>query len=245
MALEKSPNIWNQIKKLNCPPKRPPLEIVKEDGTVTRNRKEVSDKWYQDISRLFNGIKENPDMAFDQKFYEEIVGIREQFEKMSEGDQEAFGCTNGSDQLNRRLDFQEVSEAIDQAKLRKAYLQIPNDVLKNHNAKVLLYKFLDLCFVTGLSPTDWSFSNIKPIPKPDKDPRDPLQNRCISIMCCVAKIFSWILNKRLQKHLESNNLLVDEQNGFRTARSCIDHLFVLVTVLRNRKEHKKIHLSFL
>ena len=84
-----------------------------------------------------------------------------------------------------------------------------------------------------------NLSNIKPIPKPDKDPRYPLQNRCSSIMCFVAKVFSWTLNKRLQKHLERNNLLVDEQNGFRSARSCIDHLYVFVTVLRNRKECKK------
>ena len=58
-------------------------------------------------------------------------------------------------------------------------------------------------------------------------------------MCCAAKLFSSILNVRLQKYLESNELLADEQNGFRNKRSCIDHLFTLVTVLRNRKELKK------
>ena len=36
LAMEKSPNVWDQIKKLNCPPKRPPLEVLKEDGTITR-----------------------------------------------------------------------------------------------------------------------------------------------------------------------------------------------------------------
>ena len=54
-------------------------------------------------------------------------------------------------------------------------------------------------------------------------------------MCCVAKVYSKILNIRLQKYLENNKILVDEQNGFRACRSCIDHLFVLCTVLRNRK----------
>ena len=84
LAMEKLPNVWDQIKNLNCPPKRPPLEVLKEDGTITRDTMEVSDKWYQDISRLFTGIKENPDMAFNKSFYEEIVKIKEQFEKMSE-----------------------------------------------------------------------------------------------------------------------------------------------------------------
>ena len=54
-------------------------------------------------------------------------------------------------------------------------------------------------------------------------------------MCCVAKIYSGILNRRLQKYLEKNNILADEQNGFRASRSCLDHVLVLCTVLRNRK----------
>ena len=40
---------------------------------------------------------------------------------------------------------------------------------------------------------------------------------------------------RLQKYLELNNILVEEQNGFRASRSCIDHIFSLCTILRNRK----------
>ena len=47
--------------------------------------------------------------------------------------------------------------------------------------------------------------------------------------------YSSILTHRLQEYLESNSILVDEQNGFRAARSCIDHIFVLCSILRNRK----------
>ena len=54
-------------------------------------------------------------------------------------------------------------------------------------------------------------------------------------MCCIAKVYSSILNSRLQKYLNDNDILVDEQNGFRASRSCIDHIFTLVTILRNRK----------
>ena len=54
------------------------------------------------------------------------------------------------------------------------------------------------------------------------------------------------MNKRLQTYLESNNILVREQNGFRASRSCIDHIFVLVTVLRNRKQlGKQTFLAFI
>ena len=100
---------------------------------------------------------------------------------------------------------------------------------------VLRSVIFNLCFLSGLNPSDWDFSDIVPIPKKDKDARDPLQNRCITIVCCVAKIYSSILNKRLQKYLETNKILAEEQNGFRVGRSCIDHIFVMCTVLRNRK----------
>ena len=54
-------------------------------------------------------------------------------------------------------------------------------------------------------------------------------------MCCVAKLYSSILNRRLQKFLEENKILEEAQNGFRASRSCIDHIVVLCSILRNRK----------
>ena len=118
--------------------------------------------------------------------------------------------------------------------------------MKNTHSKLLLHKFLNLCFISGYNPSDWDFSDIVPIPKKDKDARDPLQNRCITIVCCVAKIYSSIINRRLQKYLETNNILAEEQNGFRTGRSCIDQIFILCTVLRNRKvEGKETFLCFI
>ena len=236
LASENNPNIWVKIKKLNSPPSRPPLEIVRADQTISTNIKEILERWHLDISRLFSGLRDNPEMAYDEDFYQEIISKKEEFEKMEEIEQQNFSNFNfSSEYLNSEISFNEVSKAIDKTKLGKAYLDIPNDVLKNQNAKTLLHKYFNLCFSSGINPTEWDYSNIKPIPKPDKDPRDPLQNRCITILCCVAKVYSSILNRRLQIYLESNDILVNEQNGFRASRSCIDHIFVLVTVIRNRK----------
>ena len=209
------------------------LVIVRADGTISRDIKEVLARWHQDISGLLSGIREDPDIVFDDKFYDEIVAKKLEFENLTDEEQLEAG-DYPSEPLNSTLSLEEVSKAIDRVKVRKAYLEIPNEILKNLNAKLVLQKFFNLCFVSGLNPTDWNFSDIKPIPKKDKDPRDPLQNRCISIMCCVAKIYSSIRNARIQKYLEENNILADEQNGFRASRSCIDHIFVLCSILRNR-----------
>ena len=64
LASENSPNIWEKIKKLHCPPKKTPLEVFRSDGTVTTNHSEVIERWFDDISKLFSGIRENPDVVY-------------------------------------------------------------------------------------------------------------------------------------------------------------------------------------
>ena len=49
----------------------------------------------------------------------------------------------------------------------------------------------------------------------------------------MAKIYSSVLNNRLLAYLENQELLVDEQNGFRKNRSCLDHVFTLNSVTQN------------
>ena len=53
----------------------------------------------------------------------------------------------------------------------------------------------------------------------------------------MCKLFSMLLNNRLSKVLESQESICDEQNGFRKARACVDHLFVLTTIIKQRKVH--------
>ena len=240
LAKNKSPNLWEKIKKLNSPPSRPNLEIIREDGSVSRDTEEILNKWFTDISRLYSGVRDNPEMVFDEDFHREILARKAEFENISrEANVNLSAGDLGTTLLNADITYNEVSSAIDNTRIGKAYLSIPNDVLKNENAKRILHKFFTVCFASGLNPVEWDYSDIKPIPKPEKDSRDPLQNRCITILCCVAKVYTSILNKRIQSFLESSKILVDEQNGFRSGRSCIDHLYALVTILRNRKEMGK------
>ena len=227
--------MWAALKRLNNPPTvKAALEIIREDETISGDLREVLERWYRDISGLFSGLNEDPEIAFNEAFYNEVLEKKRQFEDMPFEEQSNQG-EHDSEEMNDDISYDEVSQAVDNSKYKKSYLEIPNEALKNKNAKLLLHRFFNLCFLSGVNPTDWDFSDIVPIPKKDKDARDPLQNRCITIVCCVAKIYSSILNKRLQKYLETNKILAEEQNGFRVGRSCIDHIFVMCTVLRNRK----------
>ncbi len=62
----------------------------------------------------------------------------------------------------------------------------------------------------------------------------------------ISTTTSTLLNNRLLYYLESNDILVDEQNGFRPGRSCIDHIFSLSTLVQNRlNENKSTFAAFI
>jgi hypothetical protein len=64
------------------------------------------------------------------------------------------------------------------------------------------------------------------------DDRQPLNYRGITIISVPCKIYCNILNHRLSSWLENNNILCDEQNGFRRGRSCEEHIHSLYTILQ-------------
>ena len=141
------------------------LEIIREDKSISKDVREVLEKWYSDISKLYSGVRENPDLVFDNDFLENAIAKKQLFESLSSAEQSVSShyCTS---HLNAPLSLNEVSKVVDKCKLHKAYLYIPNEALKNKNAKILLHKFFSFCFDTGFSPTDWNYSDIKPSSEP-------------------------------------------------------------------------------
>lgn len=140
--------------------------------------------------------------------------------------------------LNRNITIDEVRRAVNRAKVRKAVGidMIPNEVLKNEQVIGILQKLYQLCLDTSILPECWKKAIIKPIPKSrDNDPRVPLNYRGISLLSCIAKIFTSVINERISAHLELNNWLCEEQNGFRAKRSCTDHIFSLHSIIKQRQ----------
>ena len=115
------------------------LEIVREDKLISTDIKEILQRWHSDISKLFSGLRENPEFAFDDQFYDQIVNKKQEFEALYPEEKELLADYD-SESLNSNLTFDEVSKAIDRAKVRKAYIEIPNEAIKNKNAKFLFHK---------------------------------------------------------------------------------------------------------
>ena len=98
-------------------------------------------------------------------------------------------------------------------------------VLKNCSSviSVILEKIYTKSMDTGIVPEDWRSANITAIFK--KGNRQITSNyRPISLTSVVCKTFERIVRDRLVDHLESNNLLLNSQHGFRRRRSCLTNL---------------------
>lgn len=103
----------------------------------------------------------------------------------------------------------------------------------------LLTQIFNSILSTGHYPSTWKTTKITMIPKPGKDPSNPLSYRPISLISTTGKLLERILAGRLRNFCEENNLLPNTQYGFRQQLSTTDALFRLkteVTGALNRAE---------
>ena len=142
--------------------------------------------------------------------------------------------------LNCRITMKEIENAIKKSKNGKACGsdRIHAEVLNNKHTVAIFYKLFNFCFQHGTVPRIWMEGIIHPIFK-GGDMYDPLNYRGITLVNVTFKIYFAVLNNRLLAWAEESNVLNDEKNGFRTLRSCIDHMYVLYTTVKIRLLHNK------
>ena len=137
--------------------------------------------------------------------------------------------------LYRNITISEAAKVVKKARLGKSAGNdfIPYEVLRNEQCLHYLHALFQYCFDIGKTTSVWHDAIIVPIPKSKtNDPRVPLNYRGISLLCTCAKLYSSVLNNRIVQFLETNNILAEEQNGFRASRSCLDHIFSLTCLIR-------------
>ncbi|KAM7314198.1 hypothetical protein ISCGN_003983 [Ixodes scapularis] len=87
----------------------------------------------------------------------------------------------------------------------------------------LVNHFNEHYWARGVTPACWKTADIRFIPKPKKNLN--LENlRPISLTSCVGKAFERVLNTRLMRYLEKENLMPHTQFGFRPRTSTQDIL---------------------
>ena len=199
-----------------------PNYIEKEDGTLTTSTQESLTTWRAHFNALLNPPKT--------------------VESVDSGPYSLNTLTNDhspptdDDTLNRPIEMEEVQLAIAQLQDNKSPGpdHICPSIIKDDIVLRYLHKLFQRCFESGTVPPAWLNSTLQPIYKGKGNKHDPNNYRGITLQSCIAKAFAKVINNRLGNYLEANNLLHEEQNGFRKGRSCQDHISSLYFIIENR-----------
>lgn len=129
----------------------------------------------------------------------------------------------------------EIVKAIKTLKNSKAcgFSMILNEMIKHGQIvfSPLLLKVFNTIFTSGLYPKLWSKGYITPLHKKGSV-YDPSNYRGITITDAIGKLLNKIINDRLTKYLEKNDIIPKEQIGFKHGCRTSDHMFVLNTLIQ-------------
>ncbi len=202
-----------------------PMKMWSPNGELIVSKTGVLNRYRSDFEGLFSEIGDN---QIDTVHLNNVKASLQQ-------DIWPENVTDSSP-LNLDISLDEIEKAISRVKLHKTagIESIHAEVLKSPTCIVLLHKIINYCFISGTIPTSWRRGIINPIPKcSSKDNRMLLNCRGITLITVPCKIYYDILNHRLNKWLEENKVITDEQNRYRKDRSCEDHLYSLYSIINN------------
>jgi hypothetical protein len=97
------------------------------------------------------------------------------------------------------------------------YDQIVNEYLKISNPRLIsIYcNIFNIVLTSGVIPESWSIGII---------PKEPDNYRAITLVDCLKKLFTAIINNRLSLLADEINLISKCQTGFRKGYSTIDNI---------------------
>ena len=84
---------------------------------------------------------------------------------------------------------------------------------------------------SGYFPEEWTEGVIIPVHKKG-DKSDVKNYRGITLISCMFKILTAVLNKRIAAFCDLNNTISGAQFGFRKGKSTVDALFCLLNLVQ-------------
>jgi exonuclease III len=195
------------------------LVMKRTDGSLAMNALEIQDVWFQHYFTLLNTEDDN-------SLHELLV--------------ENNGFCDDVEEYNYDFTADELQKVLSILPNGKAAGRdgIPYELLKGLRVECPLFQFvlqlLNTIWKNGCIPDDWRESVIITIPK-GGDPSMTTNYRGISLLSCMLKVLTIILNIRLSKWLEHRNIFVKEQLGFRAGMECIAQAAGLAEICQRRK----------
>ncbi|MCW4343918.1 MAG: reverse transcriptase family protein [Candidatus Thiodiazotropha endolucinida] len=228
--------------------------INKHNQSTQQKLRNMKSKRPKDFWKIINATdnKTKDDEIELKTFYDFFKNLNQQD---GDNDETPFerpniDLTDDEELINSSITESEILACIKSLKNNKSS---SNDNIINEYIKSTVDTFLptyvslfNLIFDTGLIPDSWLEGIIRPIYKNKGDPHDPSNYRPITILSCFGKLFTSVLNLRLNSFIEYYELLNENQAGFRSGYSTTDHIFSLHALIELIKlKKKKLFCSFI
>ena len=134
------------------------------------------------------------------------------------------------DMLDKSIEMKELDVVLKSLKRNKCSGpdKILNEFLINANTAVKLFILLLFNKILEIEyfPEVWAIGRVFPVYKKG-DKTDENNYRGITVISCLGKVFTKIMNNRLNQWAEENGKLSNVQYGFRKERSTVDCLFII------------------
>ena len=226
----------------------------KEWYRFLRNEKVSEDETIHKI--LVNGVEitEKTEMIKEiEAFWRDITTKKEDTEAINTNLISMKRCEDEYElkKLIRDIDITEVEKSLKDAKNNKApgIDTIPYEMYK-HGGKTTTRTLMELfndVWEKEEIPEDWNVSKVKLQHKGGYKSKLLLKNyRPISLTITMGKLFANIISSRLVEWIERNEIIGEEQNGFRPDRRATDNIFTVNEIIDKKlKEKKKVYICFL
>ena len=202
-------------------------EVRKHKKRNIQKNNIAEQEWVQHFKQVFNEGMSNSEVV-EEEVLEEYV-----YDAMLDDD----------------ITEDEIRSAIKQLKAGKAPGpdEILAELLKISQNEIIsfLVKLFNVLLNGGKYPTEWTKAIIMPLHKKG-DKENPDNYRGISLLSILSKVFTGVINKRLNRWAEENNILSEVQAGFRKGRSTVDHIFTLNALIEKQfSRNMKLYVAFI
>lgn len=219
-------SIWRATRIIRK--KKPNIPVLKTDDKIAVNNREKCELIADSLSQQF---APNHDVIDIPTFGEVIPRVQN------------FLMQSPSDALIPASP-DELLEYTSKLKKNKApgFDNISTNMLIYLPANHLVYlTFLINCLLKlKYFPACWKEAIVVPIHKPGSVATNPVNYRPISLLSALSKIYEFILARRLDDFIYSNNILRPEQMGFRSRHSTQHQLWRVVEYIHSARESSNL-----
>ena len=192
-----------------------------------------------------------------KEFYNHFLKLSDPEDNFFQADREISGELREVIENDIEEMYAELNVPMNESELRKAVIELKcgksggenliiNELLMNGFSVLCPYmlQLFNFIFEAGIFPEMWGNGLLVPLHK--KGSMSVTDNyRGITLLSALGKLFTRVLNNRLDGWAEAYGIYLEAQNGFRKGRGTTDSLFIIQNVINEFIENgKKLYVFF-